>query len=349
MKRILFAGGGTAGHITPAKATADKWHEKYPADQISFLGTKNGLERKLIPASDLILIPKVVAPRKISFSALLSPFQLLLAVNRTISIVKEFDLVVGFGGYVSGPAYLAAALLRKPIVIHEANAKPGLANRIGSKFSKEVGVAYELARLQLPNSKVVGNPLNKSIVEAAKSSNWESARTEAKLKIGAPKDKPMILILGGSQGARAINQVIAESNLDRYFVLHSIGAENKLPNSTENYRAVSYLEDMANALLAADLVISRSGALACTEIAALARYALFIPLPIGNGEQALNAQALLNSNKAELVMQTQFTSDWLALHLPNLMASALAASAKPAGTELESTSLLVQMMESSFK
>lgn len=349
MNRILFAGGGTAGHVEPAIATAKAWSKKYPGDQISYLGTKSGLENKLISPSDLILIPKVVAPRSISIVSILSPVQLIRTISKTLTVVKNFDAVVGFGGYVSAPAYIAAALLRKPIVIHEANAKPGLANRLGAKFASGVGVGYELAQLQLPNAKVIGNPLKKEIVEASQQSDWESARKLAKQKIGAPSDLPMILILGGSQGARSINKVIAEANLSNYFVLHSLGADNELPAAKANYQPVSYINNMAEALLAADLVISRSGAIACSEIAALARYALFIPLPIGNGEQALNAQALINNGRAELILQNQFTSNWLANHLPNLVKNALTVSAEPSGTEINAPENMVAMIEAALK
>ncbi|MEN9679257.1 MAG: hypothetical protein RLZ57_386 [Actinomycetota bacterium] len=346
MNRILFAGGGTAGHIEPALATANAWRKKYPGDRVNFLGTKDGLEQKLIPANELILIPKVVAPRSLTIPALISPIQLTSTVSKTLKIVKNFDVVVGFGGYVSAPAYLAAAILRKPIIIHEANAKPGLANRMGAKFASEIGVGYELATLQLPNAKVVGNPLKDQIILASKQIDWAKARSAAKKRIAAANDLPMILILGGSQGARSINNVISQVNLSNYFVLHSVGASNELPAATTNYRPVTYINEMADALLAADLIISRSGAIACSEIAALGRYALFIPLPIGNGEQALNAQALINAGRAELIMQRQFNSDWLANHLPNLMKSALESPETPLGTPLNAPAELVAMIES---
>ena len=349
MNRILFAGGGTAGHVEPALATAKSWLKKHPGDQIAFLGTKSGLESKLIPAKDLILIPKVVAPRSISISSLLAPIALIRSILITLKIVKNFDAVVGFGGYVSAPAYIAAAILRRPIIIHEANAKPGLANRIGSIFASQVGVGYELAQLQIPKSRVVGNPLKAEIVTAAQQSNWQVARTAAKQRIGAPAELPMILILGGSQGARSINEVIANSNLSNYYVLHSVGGTNQIPAAKINYQPTSYINNMAEVLMAADLVISRSGAIACSEIAALARYALFIPLPIGNGEQALNAQSLINAGRAELIMQNQFTSDWLANHLPNLMKSALATSVLPSGTQLNAADELVSMIERALK
>ena len=160
MNRILFAGGGTAGHVEPAWAVSEVWHKRHPGDEIAFLGTKSGLEVTLIPERDgtLYLIPKVTAPRKIGLPALAFPFHLINSVVKTISIVKRFDVVVGFGGYVAGSAYIAAALLRKPIVVHDQNAKVGLANRFGAIFTKEIAVAYQNSGLS--GARVVGNPLN---------------------------------------------------------------------------------------------------------------------------------------------------------------------------------------------
>ena len=145
MNRILFAGGGTAGHIEPAWAVSEVWRKRYPGAGVAFLGTKSGLEVTLIPERNgtLYLIPKVVAPRKLNLSAILFPFRIINSISKTVAIVKEFDVVVGFGGYVSGSAYIAAALLRKPIVIHDQNAKVGLANKLGVIVTgKQIGRAH---------------------------------------------------------------------------------------------------------------------------------------------------------------------------------------------------------------
>ena len=329
MNRILFAGGGTAGHIEPAWAVSEAWRKRNPGDEIAFLGTKSGLEVTLIPERDgtLYLIPKVVAPRKFGFSALAFPFELINSVVKTISIVKKFDVVVGFGGYVAGSAYIAAALLRKPIVVHDQNAKVGLANKFGAIFTKEIAVAY--SNSGLAGARIVGNPLKSQIVEAATQVDWAEARQIAKSKLGISGQ--LILILGGSSGSRAINQVIAESNFGENFVIHSLGKDNELPKATDKYRPVNYVEDMATALLAADLVISRSGAIACSEFSALGKYALFIPLPIGNGEQALNADELVMAHKAEVIEQSQFTAKWLGANLDRLLKQ---GSVQPLGTSL---------------
>lgn len=329
MNRILFAGGGTAGHVEPAWAVSEVWHKRHPGDEIAFLGTKSGLEVTLIPERDgtLYLIPKVTAPRKIGLPALAFPFQLINSVVKTISIVKRFDVVVGFGGYVAGSAYIAAALLRKPIVVHDQNAKVGLANRFGAIFTKEIVVAYPNSGLS--GARVVGNPLKRQIVNLATQSDWSAARANAKAEIGVSGE--LILILGGSTGSVSINKVISEINFDGRTVIHSVGKANDLPEATSNYRPVSYIEDMATALLAADLVISRSGAIACSEFAALGKYALFIPLPIGNGEQALNANELVAAHKAEVLAQDDFTATWLNQNLERLLKQ---GTPEPLGTSL---------------
>ena len=329
MNRILFAGGGTAGHVEPAWAVSEVWHKRHPGDEIAFLGTKSGLEVTLIPERDgtLYLIPKVTAPRKIGLPALAFPFHLINSVVKTISIVKRFDVVVGFGGYVAGSAYIAAALLRKPIVVHDQNAKVGLANRFGAIFTKEIAVAYQNSGLS--GARVVGNPLKRQIVNLATQSDWSAARANAKAEIGVSGE--LILILGGSTGSVSINKVISEINFDGRTVIHSLGKANDLPEATSNYRPVSYIEDMATALLAADLVISRSGAIACSEFAALGKYALFIPLPIGNGEQALNANELVAAHKAEVLAQDDFTATWLNQNLERLLKQ---GTPEPLGTSL---------------
>ena len=344
MNRILFAGGGTAGHIEPAWAVSQVWQQRNPGDEIAFLGTKSGLEVTLIPERDgvLYLIPKVVAPRKLNFEAALLPFRIINSIIKTAAIVKKFDVVVGFGGYVAGSAYIAAAILRKPIVVHDQNAKVGLANKFGAIFTKEIATAYPNSGLA--GAKVVGNPLKAEIVEAAQQSNWQDARAKAKAALGVSGE--LVLILGGSSGSRAINEVISSSDFGNRTVIHSLGKENELPAATANYRPVSYIEDMATALLAADLVISRSGAIACSEFAALGKYALFIPLPIGNGEQVLNADELVAAHKAEVLQQSSFTTDWLSANLDRLLKQ---GSVEPLGTSLNAAELIADCIGRSIK
>ena len=161
---------------------------------------------------------------------------MLNSIYKTLSIVSNFDLVVGFGGYVSASAYLAAFILRKPIVIHEQNAKIGLANRLGARFAKSVAVAYPDTAKELNGSEVVGNPLRESIVSAALSSekDWQRARELAKDNLHV--SGPLILVIGGSSGSKAINQVISEADFKSCTVIHAVGKANELPKGNDIYQ-----------------------------------------------------------------------------------------------------------------
>lgn len=355
MTRILFAGGGTAGHIEPAWAVSQAWKAKHQSDEVAFLGTASGQEVELIPnrGGVLYLIPKVTAPRSITIETFLFPFKLINSAIKTISIVKNFDLVIGFGGYVSASAYLAAIVMRKPIVIHEQNARVGIANKLGSRFASEVLVAYPNAIKEFGRGEVVGNPLKSQIVEAARQAaqDWVTARAKAKDALNV--QGPLVLVLGGSSGSTYINEVIAKTNFHDCTVIHSLGRANA--NSTIEpsgqsgkyvYRPVDYIEDMATALLASDLVISRSGAVATSEFAALGKYALFIPLPIGNGEQALNATELVSAGKAELRSQRDFTPSWLSENFERLLGL---GKIEAFGTNLNATESIVSAIERAIK
>lgn len=329
--KILFAGGGTAGHVEPALAVARAWQGAHPEDEITFLGTAHGLENVLIPAAGFTLhhIPKVAIARTISPSLLKVPFQLIAAISATRSILKEVDCAVGFGGYVSGPLYLAALLTRTPFVIHEQNAYPGWANRLGARLTKNVALSFPVVNREFSGAELTGLPLRADVLSALSTaaSDWATARAAAKSattsRYGLNPDQPLIFIFGGSQGSQAINEVISDSreflNSHGVSILHGVGKNNAIPEPSASYRALPYIDDMAQCYLAADLLISRSGAVTCAEAQALARYSLFIPLPIGNGEQALNAAALVNAGRAEIINQSDFSADWLTTHLTSLL------------------------------
>jgi UDP-N-acetylglucosamine--N-acetylmuramyl-(pentapeptide) pyrophosphoryl-undecaprenol N-acetylglucosamine transferase len=226
---------------------------------------------------------------------IIAPFSLIRSIAQCISLTRTTDVVVGFGGYVSGPAYCAAALTRTPIVIHEANARPGLANRLGALFTQYTAVAHAINSGKLSGALLAGLPLRADVASAFQSASldWQKARQDAKRVLGFDPAKPLIFVFGGSQGSVALNSVIADSRANLLAqgvqILHGIGARNKALADQDGYQARGYINDMATAYLAADLIISRSGAVTCAEVNTLGRYALFIPLPIGNGEQELNA------------------------------------------------------------
>lgn len=353
MTRIVFAGGGTAGHIEPALAVARQWKKIHSDTEILFLGTSSGLENRLVPDAgfQLALITKVRISRKISPSLLIAPFSLARSIAQSCSILKGADLLVGFGGYVSGPAYIAARLCRIPIVIHEANAHPGIANRLGALFTKHTAVAYPVARGRLSGALLAGLPLRPDVESAfhLAESDWAKARREAKARSGFSAEKPLIFIFGGSQGSVAINSVIegARSELisQGLQVLHSVGERNPLPESDGSYKAVSYITDMSSAYLAADLIISRSGAVSCAEINTLGRYALFIPLPAGNGEQELNALSLVSESRAELIAQEKFTSTWLIANISRLLTASSQTAIEGSRKDIDASSKMVSLME----
>lgn len=334
MRKLVFAGGGTAGHIEPALAVARVWKSHNLEDQIIFLGSKSGLENTLVPAAGFALnyIPKVSVPRKLSFSLLQLPITLLAAIIAARTALKGADLLIGFGGYVSAPAYLAAKSLDIPVVIHEANAKPGLANRLGAQFTEYVAVAQPIFKGKLKHALVTGLPLRPDVHQALiqSSSDWSAARSQAKAKLGFDQNSPLIVMFFGSQGSVALNSVIAKSLsgsiLEKFQVYHAVGKANNLLDSHPNYRCVNYIEDMASAYLAADLIICRSGAVTCSEVNALGRYSLFIPLPIGNGEQQINARYIQAQGRGEILLQQDFDSNWLDQNVDRLMQFATAAT-----------------------
>jgi UDP-N-acetylglucosamine--N-acetylmuramyl-(pentapeptide) pyrophosphoryl-undecaprenol N-acetylglucosamine transferase len=328
--KIVLAGAGTAGHIEPALAVAEAWQKVFPKSEFEFVGTTSGLENVLVASVGFKLstIPKVILPRSLSPAGLLAPFQFSQALSRSLKIVNGADCVIGFGGYVSAPIYLAAALRRIPFVLHEANAIPGWANRFGAFLGGAMAVGKPVESGKFRNAEVVGLPLKPAIsaaLDIAKG-DWPAARSAAKIKLGIKSGKPLILIMGGSQGSTAINSIVASSLsilLADFEILHSVGGKNQLPLGTSGYQPVSYIEDMATAYLAADLIIGRSGAITCAEINALGKYAIFIPLAIGNGEQARNADFLIGQGRAVVVPQSEFSTEWLIKNLPIVLKNSL--------------------------
>jgi UDP-N-acetylglucosamine--N-acetylmuramyl-(pentapeptide) pyrophosphoryl-undecaprenol N-acetylglucosamine transferase len=351
--KIIFAGGGTAGHVEPALAIARLWREKYPKDLLEFIGTPSGLENQLVPTANFKLhhIPKVVLPRKITFSAMNAPVALLKALAASRQIIKGADLLIGFGGYVSAPSYLAAKSLGIPFVIHEANAKPGFANRLGAHLTPNVAVAQAVESGALSRALITGIPLRSDVARALTDStaDWAKARASAKAKLGFSPAAPLILAFFGSQGSVALNSVI-EKSLPALLsngnqLLHAVGKLSPLPKIEERYKSTAYIEDMATAYLAADLIISRSGAISCSEINALGRYSLFIPLPIGNGEQRYNASQVITQGRGEVINQELFSPTWVASNLGRLLEKSTASPIAGSSSDLNASEKIVSFME----
>jgi len=355
--KIVFAGGGTAGHIEPALAVARLWRQNHPGDELQFIGTASGLENQLVPAAGFKLahIPKVVIPRKLSPKLLKVPFALSSSFLAARKLLNGADLLIGFGGYVSAPAYLAAKSLGVSFVVHEANARPGFANRLGARLSPYCAIAQPVQSGALQGALVTGIPLRQDVATALvkSASDWTGARAKAKSALGFSPTEPLVLAFFGSQGSVALNEIIARSLpsllANGSQLLHAVGKLNALPPMQERYKSTAYIEDMATAYLAADLIISRSGAISCSEVNALGKYALFIPLPIGNGEQSFNANSLVSQGRAEVLQQNKFTSAWLNSNISRLLN--LAASSPDVGSDSDAlaTEKIVNYMQHALK
>jgi len=320
--RILLAGGGTAGHTSPLIATADALRRLDPSVEITCLGTPRGLENTVVPAAGyaLELIPPVPLPRKPSGELLRVPGRLRGAVRATLEVFDRVqpDVVVGYGGYVSMPAYLAARRRRVPLVVHEQNALPGLANKVGARVATRVAVSFP--GTPLPKAELVGLPIRRMISTLDRA----AMRAEARAFFELDPDRPTLLVTGGSQGARRLNESVAAAApalaAAGVQVLHVVGPKGEAsPVATDvPYRVLNFVDRMDLAYAAADLVICRSGASSLTEAAAVGLPAVFVPLPIGNGEQTLNARSVVDAGGALMVGNEALTPEWVAATIPAL-------------------------------
>ena len=325
---VVLAGGGTAGHVEPALALADALRRRDPTVGVTALGTPRGLENRLVPdrGYDLALIPPVPLPRRPTPDLLALPWRVRAAVREATAVLDRTgaDVVAGFGGYVALPAYLAARRRRVPIVVHEANARPGLANRVGARLTRHVAVATP--GCALPHAQHVGIPLRRSIATLDRAAR----RAEARAALGLAPDAPTLLVFGGSQGAARLNAAVGDA-LPALLgagvqVLHAVGPSNEVgwtvPAADVPYVAVPYLDRMDLAYAAADLVLCRAGAMTVAELSAVGLPAAYVPLPIGNGEQRLNAAPVVAAGGGLLVEDAALTAEWVAATLVPVLVDA---------------------------
>ncbi|MFS0884752.1 undecaprenyldiphospho-muramoylpentapeptide beta-N-acetylglucosaminyltransferase [Aeromicrobium sp. 179-A 4D2 NHS] len=313
--RVLLAGGGTAGHTSPLLATAAVLAEA--GDDITCLGTPKGLEVTLIPEAGfpLELVPPVPLPRRPNADLVRLPANLRRTVKATLGVIDRVrpDVVVGFGGYVSVPAYLAARRRKLPIVVHEGNALPGVANKLGARLTTHVAVSFPDTDLR--GATYTGLPIRRQIADLDR----DALRDEGRRYFGLDADRPTILVTGGSQGARRINTTMAAASRDLAAagvqVLHAAGRPEEVELDRRAgdppYVVERYIDRIDLAYAAADLVVCRSGANTVTEVAAVGLPAVFVPLPIGNGEQALNAHPVVGAGGGLLVEDAAFTPAWV--------------------------------------
>jgi UDP-N-acetylglucosamine--N-acetylmuramyl-(pentapeptide) pyrophosphoryl-undecaprenol N-acetylglucosamine transferase len=322
LRSVVLAGGGTGGHIYPLLAFADALRRHYPEVRITTLGSPKGMENELIPPAgyDLRVIPAFQLPRSLNMNLLRTPDRMYKSAHAAGQILDEVqaDVVVGFGGYVSVPAYLAAWRRDVPIVIHEVNVPPGVANRMGMKFTKNVAVGFPQQPQQaesLRDARVVGVPLRTTITRLDR----PAVRPEALYHFGLRPDLPVLFVSGGSSGARTINLAVAAAAKRLTHagiqVLHVQGGRNDPFDVPDDlpvpYRVLPYLSEMQLGYAAADLMLCRGGAITVAETTALGVPAVYVPYPHSNQEQKRNALPVVEAGGGILVDNADLTPEWI--------------------------------------
>lgn len=314
--RVLIMAGGTGGHVFPALAVAEELKSR--AVDVSWMGTEKGIEAKLVPAAGYpISYISVHGLRGNGILGwLLAPFQLLRAVFEALTILKQIkpDVVLGLGGFASGPGGIAAWILRKPLAIHEQNAIPGLTNRILAKFAKKVMEGFPQSFVTSVGAECVGNPVRTSI-EIIVTPEFRLAEREGRARI---------LVLGGSLGARKLNMVIPEAmalidEQQRPEIIHQCGSRHS-QECIETYEEANisaqvepFIDDMAKVYAWADLVICRAGALTVAELSAAGVGALFIPFPYAvDDHQTFNALSFVSAGAGKIITEKVLTAELLA-------------------------------------
>lgn len=308
---VVVAGGGTAGHIEPALAIGEVLRDTHGAHVVA-LGTERGLETTIVPARgfDLELIDPVPIPRKKPWKLFSVPLKLRRSVNQAKAVMREAgtQAVIGTGGYVAAPAYLAAKSLGLPFFVLETNALAGMANKLGVRLG---GTGFNAVQNSGMKGDVVGIPVRPGV-----GVDPDGAKRERGLRMwDLDPERKTILVTGGSQGAVSINNALAGA-VERltaagHQVLHAYGRKNDMPATHEHYTAVPYIDDMEAAYAVADIVVCRSGAMTVAENSAAGLPAIYIPLPHGNGEQGLNSAHLVDAGAALRIEDGQLTADVL--------------------------------------
>lgn len=330
--RVLFAGGGTAGHVTPALAMIKRLQETVPGVEVLYVGTARGKEADIVPREGIPFTTIRVRgfARKLSADTLKAAGDLLVGLTQSLAIVRRFhpDVVVGTGGFVAGPVVFQAALLQVPTLIHEQNALPSVTNRILSRYVSRIAVTFPASQSYFPRKKVTvtGNPVRKAILT--------TTREEGRTKLGLALDKPFVLVTGGSGGAKRLNEAVLEAlpwldlkggtllfiTGEKYFpaMKESLAAVDH-PNR-ERVQLVPYLYEMPEALAGADLIVCRAGASTLAEITALGLPAVIIPSPnTAENHQEKNGLSLAKAGAAKVILEKELSGKKLAAAVNELL------------------------------
>ena len=333
--KIIFSGGGTGGHIYPALTLIDTVKKKLPDTEFLYVGTQLGLESDIVPKTEInfsALNLEGGFERRFTLENIKRAANALMSVKRAGEIVEKFqpDVVVGTGGYVCGPILLAASLKKIPTLIQEQNAVAGITNKILSKFVTKIAVGSELALKNFPAEKTTytGNPIRAEVLDAR--------REDGLKEFNFSPEKPVVLISGGSRGARSINNAMievllhAEEKFSAQF-LHVTGkgefesVTQQLKDAGFNFdtpqiKIVPYLYNMPQAMAMADLAIFRAGATGLAELTARGIPAILIPYPFAaENHQEFNAQALVKAGAAKMILNKDLTAEILSAQLEELL------------------------------
>ena len=332
--RIVIAGGGTAGHVFPALAVARELARRGDVD-VRFVGTAHGLEARLVPEAgfSFTAVPARPFVRSVRPSALKAPFTLLRSLGKAKELVRDTDVVVGMGGYASGPVVLAAVQTRRALVLHEQNAVPGAANRVFSRFARVVALAFAAAATRMARKArtvVTGNPIRDEIARVPEDRN--TLGKEGRRELDLDEDRRTVLIFGGSQGALHIDRAtvdacrVLENRADLQVLLltgraHFDSVSRDLLQGSELLvRALPFLDRMELAYALADLVVCRAGATTVAEVTACGLPSILVPYPYATARhQEANARAVQRAGGASVLLDEELLGEVLAERIESLI------------------------------
>ena len=326
--RVIVAAAGTAGHINPGLAIANKIKQEEPESEIIFIGTTRGLENDLVPRAGygLKTIEAYGLSKQISIANFKKMWATLMATGKARKIIKEFkpDIIVGAGGYICGPVVWAANKEKIPVILHESNAFPGKAVKMLAPKAETILISFEEARSRIPNARNIvctGTP-----VKIVKKEYSQEEKTNILTSIGVNGNKPIVLVFGGSQGAQKINEAIIgilENKMNKdYQIIWATGpkqfdiikkeleSKNIDINNIENAKILPYIYNMEEIMNVSNIIVARSGAMTITEISNLGKPSILIPLPnVSQDHQLYNAKVLENAGAAKIILNNELNQN----------------------------------------
>jgi len=336
--KVIIAAAQTGGHINPGIAIANRIKKENKRAKIMFIGTTRGLENDLVPRAgyELKTIEAYGLNRKISAQNIKNMFKTLKGLKEAKKIVKEFnpDIVIGTGGFICGPVLMAAKKYKIPTILHESNAFPGVAVKLLSKKVDTILLGFEDAKKRLPKAKnivVTGTPTK------IKKVNLSEEQKEKMIKdLNLDRNLPIVLVFGGSQGAKSINstlidiiknksntnyQIVWASGPKQYNVIKDNLKDSKINiDKIKNVKIIPYIYNMEEMMNLADIIISRSGAMTITEVAITGKPAVFVPFPFATeNHQEYNARVLVNANAAKIILDKDLNAESLSNTLNEML------------------------------